>query len=75
MITVSDDGPGMTRQDADRAFERFHRADTSRTRTEGGGSGLGLSIVDELVRAHGGTVSLTTAPGQGATFTVRLPTG
>ncbi|MBM7279094.1 ATP-binding protein [Gordonia rubripertincta] len=75
VITVSDDGPGMTRQDADRAFERFHRADTSRTRAEGGGSGLGLSIVDELVRAHGGTVSLTTAPGQGATFTVRLPTG
>ncbi|MCT1514811.1 sensor histidine kinase [Dietzia cercidiphylli] len=74
VITVSDDGPGMTRQDADRAFERFHRADTSRTRSEGGGSGLGLSIVDELVRAHGGTVSLTTAPGQGATFTVRLPT-
>lgn len=73
VITVSDDGPGMAQQDAARAFERFHRADASRTRSDGGGSGLGLSIVDELVRAHGGTVRLDTTLGEGATFTVRLP--
>ena len=73
VITVRDDGPGMGPEDAERAFERFHRADTSRSRATGGGSGLGLSIVDELVRAHGGTVTLATAPGAGATFTVRLP--
>lgn len=73
VVTVRDDGPGMTAEDAARAFDRFHRADASRTRADGGGSGLGLAIVDELVRAHGGTVDLVTAPGQGATFTVRVP--
>ena len=73
VITVRDDGPGMAPEDAARAFERFHRADDSRTRTRGGGSGLGLSIVDELVRAHGGTVELDTAPGAGVVVTVRLP--
>lgn len=75
VVVVRDDGPGMAPEDAARAFERFHRADESRTRGEGGGSGLGLAIVDELVRAHGGTVTLDTAPGVGATFTVRLPAG
>lgn len=73
VVTVRDDGPGMDADDAARAFERFHRADDSRSRADGGGSGLGLSIVDELVRAHGGTVDLDTTPGAGATFTVRLP--
>lgn len=73
VVTVRDDGPGMDAADAARAFERFHRADASRTRVDGGGSGLGLSIVEGLVRAHGGTVRLDTAPGEGATFTVRLP--
>ena len=56
-----------------RAFERFYRADTSRTRGRPGGTGLGLAIVASLVAAHGGSVELDTAPGQGATFTVRLP--
>jgi len=71
-IAVSDDGPGMAPADAERVFERFYRADTSRTRAAGG-TGLGLSIVASLVAAHGGRVELTTAPGEGATFTVRLP--
>jgi two-component system OmpR family sensor kinase len=53
-------------------FERFYRADPSRVRTAGG-TGLGLAIVSALVAAHGGTVHLDTAPGQGAAFTVRLP--
>jgi len=72
VLAVSDEGPGLAPSDAERVFERFYRADTSRTRAAGG-TGLGLSIVASLVAAHGGTVDLTTAPGQGATFAVRLP--
>jgi len=72
VLEVCDEGPGMTREDAQRVFERFYRADTSRTRASGG-TGLGLSIVDSLVRAHGGTVTVATAPGNGCTFTVSLP--
>jgi two-component system OmpR family sensor kinase len=72
VLEVIDDGPGMCEQDAQRVFERFYRADSSRARTSGG-SGLGLSIVDSLVRAHGGTVTVTTAPGHGCRFHVRLP--
>jgi two-component system OmpR family sensor kinase len=71
-LEVSDKGPGMSREDAQRVFERFYRTDSSRARTSGG-TGLGLSIVDSLVCAHGGTVSVTTAPGQGCRFTVQLP--
>lgn len=73
-LTVSDDGPGMAPEHAERAFERFYRADSSRSRADGAsGSGLGLSIVAALVAAHGGTVDLDTAPGRGTTVTVRLP--
>ncbi|RBY92994.1 cell wall metabolism sensor histidine kinase WalK [Blastococcus sp. TF02A-30] len=75
-VRVADEGPGMGPEDARRAFERFYRADSSRTRADGastaGGTGLGLAIVASLVAAHGGSVDLTTAPGEGATFTVRL---
>ena len=72
VLRVTDGGPGMAPGDAARAFERFYRADASRSRVAGG-TGLGLSIVAALVAAHGGDVSLDTAPGRGATFTVRLP--
>ncbi|MGV0852188.1 sensor histidine kinase [Mycolicibacterium phlei] len=72
VLEVCDEGPGMTAEDAERVFERFYRADSSRTRASGG-TGLGLSIVDSLVHAHGGTVAVATAPGHGCTFTVRLP--
>ena len=71
VIRVADEGPGMAPADAERVFERFYRADASRTR-EAGGTGLGLAIVASLVAAHGGTVDLWTAPGEGAVFTVRL---
>ena len=76
-LVVSDDGPGMAPDIAAHVFERFVRAERSRARPDGslGGSGLGLSIVDELVRAHGGTITLDTAPGAGATFTVTLSSG
>jgi two-component system OmpR family sensor kinase len=72
VVAVSDEGPGLAPADANRVFERFYRADASRTRAAGG-TGLGLSIVASLVAAHGGRVELTTAQGKGATFAVRLP--
>ncbi|MCB0932548.1 MAG: HAMP domain-containing histidine kinase [Mycobacterium sp.] len=72
VLEVADEGPGMDAADAQRVFERFYRADTSRTRASGG-TGLGLSIVDSLVRAHGGRVTVITAPGQGCCFRVSLP--
>src|SRR3954465_4400570 len=72
ILEVADEGPGMSREDAHRVFERFYRTDSSRDRASGG-TGLGLSIVDSLVYAHGGTVTVTTAPGRGCRFTVKLP--
>lgn len=72
VLEVIDKGPGMSQQDASRVFERFYRTDASRTRASGG-TGLGLSIVDSLVQAHGGSVAVTTAPGQGCRFRVSLP--
>jgi two-component system OmpR family sensor kinase len=71
-LSVADDGPGMTHEQAERAFERFYRADPSRTRASGG-AGLGLSIVAALVSAHGGRTDVTTEPGQGCEFHVWLP--
>jgi len=73
-IEVSDAGPGLSPEAATRVFERFYRTDSSRNRASGG-SGLGLSIVQALVTAHGGTVGVDSTPGQGATFTVVLPRG
>ncbi|MDX6284846.1 MAG: two-component system, OmpR family, sensor kinase [Frankiales bacterium] len=72
VLHVVDHGPGLAQAEADRVFERFYRADPSRTRTSGG-SGLGLSIVAALVAAHGGSVRVSETPGGGATFVVRLP--
>ena len=72
VLDVEDDGPGMPPEQAQRVFERFYRADAARNRASGG-TGLGLAIVAGLVSAHGGTVSVRTAPGQGADFQVRLP--
>ena len=71
-IEVRDSGPGMPADDARRVFERFYRADPARSRASGG-SGLGLSIVSAIVDAHQGTVSATSAPGEGMTVTVLLP--
>jgi two-component system OmpR family sensor kinase len=71
VLEVADDGPGLREEQAERVFERFYRADQSRSRAHGG-SGLGLSIVAALVHAHGGLVELETAPGKGATFRILL---
>jgi two-component system, OmpR family, sensor kinase len=77
ILDVTDHGPGMTAEQAHRAFERFYRADQARTRTTGGrtvgGSGLGLAIVRALVAAQGGVTSVRTAEGEGATFRIALP--
>jgi two-component system OmpR family sensor kinase len=72
VIEVRDHGPGMTEEDAARAFERFWRADPSRDRASGG-AGLGLAIVSAITTAHGGRAEVATAPGEGATFRIRLP--
>lgn len=71
-IAVIDHGDGVPPQIREKIFQRFWRADSSRTR-ETGGSGLGLSIVSSIVAAHHGTVSVTETPGGGATFRVQLP--
>src|SRR5579875_1563264 len=73
LLEVSDRGPGLSASDAARVFERFYRADSSRVRGQGGGAGLGLSIVAAITEAHGGSVSVDTEPGRGATFRVALP--
>jgi signal transduction histidine kinase len=71
-LAVADEGPGIAVADRERVFVRFWRADPARVRSRGG-TGLGLAIVASLVQAHGGTVAVGGEPGQGATFTVRLP--
>jgi two-component system OmpR family sensor kinase len=72
LLSVADEGPGLTSDVATRAFERFYRGDPSRSRSMGG-AGLGLSIVAAIVEAHGGTVTVRSEEGAGATFEVRLP--
>jgi two-component system OmpR family sensor kinase len=86
IIEVSDQGPGLTPEQAEHVFERFYRVDKARTRRAAtrvslangltaphSGSGLGLAIVAALVAAHSGDVEVDTALGRGATFRVRLP--
>ncbi|MXG91130.1 SpoIIE family protein phosphatase [Nocardioides flavescens] len=74
VLRVSDTGTGVPEADLPRLFERFHRVHGSRSRTHEG-SGIGLALVDELVRGHGGTVSAASTLGEGSTFTVSLPSG
>ncbi|MCU1387511.1 MAG: histidine kinase, partial [Ilumatobacteraceae bacterium] len=68
-IDVTDDGEGIAAEDLPNVFERFWRSDSSRTRATGG-AGLGLAIATELVKAHGGTLSVTSEVGVGTTFSV-----
>lgn len=75
VLEVRDHGPGVDPASARRVFERFYRADPSRTRGSGGGNGLGLAIVAAIVGAHRGKVGVAQTSGGGATFVVELPTG
>jgi len=69
-VSVGDAGPGIAPEHQDRIFERFYRADASRTTR---GAGLGLAIAKDIVERHGGSISVASEPGHGATFAVRLP--
>ncbi|NQT86897.1 HAMP domain-containing protein [bacterium] len=71
-VSVSDTGIGIPEEERERIFDRFYRVDRSRSR-ETGGSGLGLSIVRWIAKAHDGQIEVTGALGEGSTFTVRLP--
>jgi two-component system sensor histidine kinase BaeS len=72
-IRVRDSGPGIPRAELELVFERLYRSDKSRQRNSGG-SGLGLAIAKSIVEAHGGTIRAESAPGEGTTMIVTLPT-
>ncbi|AWN53756.1 ATP-binding protein [Methylobacterium sp. 17Sr1-1] len=74
VLTVSDTGLGIPEAELPRLFERFQRVEGAQGRSFEG-SGIGLALVQELVRLHGGTVGVESAPGRGSTFTVSLPLG
>jgi two-component system OmpR family sensor kinase len=74
VLSVADEGPGLSDAEASLVFQRFYRADQSRSRDRGG-SGLGLAIVAAIVNAHHGTVRASSNRGGGATFTITLPLG
>lgn len=71
-VRFQDNGPGIPLADQEHIFERFYRVGGDRAR-QTGGTGLGLSIVKNVVQAHGGRVTLESRPGEGSTFTIRLP--
>jgi signal transduction histidine kinase len=72
-VSVTDSGIGIPSAEIAHIFDRFHQADPARKGGEKHGAGLGLAIVKEIVQAHGGTISVRSAPGEGSTFTVMLP--
>jgi signal transduction histidine kinase len=74
VLTVADDGVGVSDAELPRLFERFHRIEGTRARTHEG-SGIGLALVHELVRLHGGTIDVTSQLGAGTTFTIAVPRG
>ncbi len=72
VLAVADSGPGLTPEEQEQVFERFWRSDSARSR-ESGGAGLGLAIVRRIAESHGGAVGVSSAPGSGSTFELRLP--
>jgi two-component system heavy metal sensor histidine kinase CusS len=73
-ITVADTGRGIAAEHLPRLFDRFYRVDAARS-ADAGGVGLGLALVKGIARLHGGEVNVTSTPGQGACFTLMIPTG
>ena len=73
-VAVADTGVGVSAEELPRLFERFHRVEGAKGRSFEG-SGIGLALVQELIRLHGGTITATSEPGQGTTFTIDLPLG
>ena len=71
-ITIDDDGPGIPEADRGDVFRPFHRLDQSRN-SKTGGTGLGLAIAEDIVRAHGGDISLTDSPRGGLRAKLRIP--
>jgi signal transduction histidine kinase len=71
-VSVSDDGPGIAPEHRERIFDRFYRIDPARSRANGG-AGLGLTIAREIAESHRGEIRVDSAPGEGATFVLRLP--
>ena len=74
VVTVADTGIGVPQQEMPRLFERFHRIENARSRSNEG-SGIGLALVQELVQLHGGTITASSTEGEGTAFTIRLPCG
>lgn len=72
-LSVRDEGPGIRASDLPHIFDRFYRADTSRSSQHHKGHGLGLSIAQKIVHQHGGDISVTSTPGKGTLFTIKLP--
>jgi signal transduction histidine kinase len=74
LITVKDNGIGISKEDLPLLFDRFYRADKARTRMEGGGSGIGLTISKQIMEAHGGRLWVESpGKGKGSTFFIRIP--
>ncbi len=73
IIKVSDQGPGIRKADQVKIFDRFYRADASRSKNAVHGYGLGLAIAKNIVAAHGGTITVDSRPGKGSSFSIKLP--
>ena len=73
VVTVSDDGIGISPQDAPHVFEKFFRAPDAAATV--GGTGLGLAVARDIVSSHEGTIEVESEPGKGSTFLLRLPLG